>query len=161
MAKTEKELNPKQKRFCTEYIIDSNGTQAAIRAGYSKKTAQAIAAENLTKPLISAEIEKLRKEQEERTLVTADFVILGLKEVAERCLQRKPVMVFDYKEKELVQKTVEVDDKEGSGTHEEGVWEFDSQGANKALELLGKHLDLFKGNDNQPVKVVVEIKQVP
>ena len=45
-------LTNKQRRFVEEYLIDLNATQASIRAGYSKKTAQAIGSENLTKPLI-------------------------------------------------------------------------------------------------------------
>jgi phage terminase small subunit len=45
-------LTPKQLQFCKEYLIDLNGAQAAIRAGYSEKTAKEIASENLTKPNI-------------------------------------------------------------------------------------------------------------
>lgn len=52
------ELTPKQSRFVDEYMIDLNATQAAIRAGYSKKTAGSIGDENLTKPLIAAEVAK-------------------------------------------------------------------------------------------------------
>lgn len=51
-------LGVRQKRFCEEYLVDFNGTQAAIRSGYSVKTAYAIASENLRKPEIKAEIEK-------------------------------------------------------------------------------------------------------
>lgn len=49
-------MTERQKRFCDEYLIDMNATQAAIRAGYSKKTAKSIGQENLTKPDISAYI---------------------------------------------------------------------------------------------------------
>lgn len=54
-------LTDKQARFVDEYMVDLNGTQAAIRAGYSERTARAIACENLKKPLISEEIGR-RKE---------------------------------------------------------------------------------------------------
>ena len=47
-------VTPKQKRFCDEYLIDTNATQAAIRAGYSEKTAYAIGNENLNKPELRA-----------------------------------------------------------------------------------------------------------
>ncbi len=50
MGLTTKMLNPKQQRFVDEYLIDLNATQAAIRAGYSEKTAAVIGAENLIKP---------------------------------------------------------------------------------------------------------------
>ena len=52
----EKPLNPKQTRFVAEYLIDLNATQAAIRAGYSKRTAQEIGSENLSKPMIAAAV---------------------------------------------------------------------------------------------------------
>jgi len=51
-------LTAKQRRFCEEYLIDLNATQAAIRAGYSPKTARFIDNENLTKPYIQRRIEK-------------------------------------------------------------------------------------------------------
>ena len=54
------ELTPKQERFCYEYCIDFNATQAAIRAGYSEKTAKVIACENLTKPYLQAKIKQMQ-----------------------------------------------------------------------------------------------------
>lgn len=61
-------MTVKQKRFIEEYLIDLNGTQAAIRAGYSKKTAHAIATENLSKPIIKAAIEEhLKKLDSQKT----------------------------------------------------------------------------------------------
>lgn len=60
----EKKLTPKQQRFCDEYLIDMNGTQAAIRAGYSKKTAYAIAIENLKKPMLKEYISERMAEKE-------------------------------------------------------------------------------------------------
>lgn len=61
---SEKKLTPKQQRFCDEYLIDMNGTQAAIRAGYSKKTAYAIAIENLKKPMLKNYISERMAEKE-------------------------------------------------------------------------------------------------
>ena len=60
----EKKLTAKQQRFCDEYLIDMNGTQAAIRAGYSKKTAYAIAIENLKKPMLKEYISERMAEKE-------------------------------------------------------------------------------------------------
>lgn len=65
-AKKPKELNEKQKMFCKEYIVDFNATQAAIRAGYSKRTARSQACEHLTKPNIQQEISKLIKERSDK-----------------------------------------------------------------------------------------------
>ena len=56
--KNNSELTAKQQTFCDEYLIDLNATQAAIRAGYSKKTAKSIGQENLTKPDIAEYIEQ-------------------------------------------------------------------------------------------------------
>ncbi|WP_273713176.1 terminase small subunit [Leuconostoc mesenteroides] len=51
-------LTPKQKKFADEYIKTGNATQSAIEAGYSKKTAQVIGAENLSKPMVKSYIEE-------------------------------------------------------------------------------------------------------
>ena len=72
------ELTKKQELFCIEYLIDLNATQAAIRAGYSEKTAQAIGAENLTKPLIAAEISKLFTERTTKRKIDAEYKALDL-----------------------------------------------------------------------------------
>lgn len=68
-------LTAKQQRFVSEYLIDLNATQAAIRAGYSERTARSVANENLTKPNIQREIEKLQQETRERNDITRDEVI--------------------------------------------------------------------------------------
>lgn len=133
------ELTPKQKAFIAEYILDLNATQAAIRAGFSKKTAESQGSRLLRNVKVLAEIDRLKKEREERTLVTADWVVANLKEVVERCMTHEPVMQFDHEEKRMVQKQGE--DPETGKTV--GIYEFDSAGANRALELLGKHLALF------------------
>lgn len=74
-------LNEKQKRFCEEYLVDMNGTQSAIRAGYSAKTAYSIADELLRKPEIKEYVAKLRHEQRERVQVNADYVLRRLVEI--------------------------------------------------------------------------------
>ena len=71
-------LTPKQQRFVDEYLIDLNATQAAIRAGYSLKTAGQIGEQNLKKLEIKNAIELAQKERQKRTLVTQDDVIRGL-----------------------------------------------------------------------------------
>jgi phage terminase small subunit len=71
----ESKLTAKQQRFVDEYLIDLNATQAAIRAGYSEKTAYSIGEENLKKPDIKAAIALGREKLQERTEVTQDRVI--------------------------------------------------------------------------------------
>lgn len=68
-------LTDLQQRFVDEYLVDLNGTQAAIRAGYSAATARQMASENLSKPYIQVAVMDARKRQQERTQVDADRVV--------------------------------------------------------------------------------------
>lgn len=81
-------LTPKQKRFAAEYLTDLNATQAALRAGYSPRTARVIGGENLLKPAIAAAIAAGMKRMEERTEVTQERVIAELARVAFSDLRR-------------------------------------------------------------------------
>ena len=123
-------MNEKQKQFCNEYLIDFNGTQAAIRAGYSEKTANRIASENLSKLDIQAYLKELIKNRNERTRITQDEVIRDIIEVKNRCMQKAPVVRFDKEIKEYMQVTDEFG---------RDVWQFDASNANKALDMLMKH----------------------
>jgi len=71
-------LTQKQRRFCEEYIIDLNGTQAAIRSGYSERTATVVASENLTKPNVQNYIKQLQAEIQERNKITVDELVRTL-----------------------------------------------------------------------------------
>ena len=71
-------LTLKQQRFVEEYLIDLNATQAAIRAGYSEKTAKEIGSENLTKPNIAKAIEEAQEKLSNKTQVTVEMVVQGL-----------------------------------------------------------------------------------
>ena len=74
-------LTAKQQRFCDEYLVDLNATQAAIRAGYSKKTAAVIASENLQKPNIAEYIEKRMAEKQAKLIADQDEVMRYLTSV--------------------------------------------------------------------------------
>ncbi|HCQ9667044.1 TPA: terminase small subunit [Acinetobacter baumannii] len=71
-------LTPKQQRFVEEYLIDLNATQAAIRAGYSEKTAKEIGSENLTKPNIAKAIQEAQSRLSNKAQVTVEMVVQGL-----------------------------------------------------------------------------------
>lgn len=116
------DLTDKQQRFIEEYMVDLNATQAAIRAGYSKDSAAAIGYENLRKPEIVDAVSKAKAELREKTGVTAEWVIEKLTENVERSMKAIPC--------------------EGRNGFT-GEWKYDGAVANKALELLGKHLALF------------------
>lgn len=121
-------MTDKQKRFCDEYIIDCNGTQAAIRAGYSEKTANRIAAENLTKPDIKQYIEeRLEQIRSEKTA--------NAREVMEYLTS---VMRGEHTEQVL--RLV------GEGTQKIDNIAVAEKDRLKAAELIGKRYGLFKDN---------------
>ena len=74
-AESQDGLTPQQTRFCHEYVIDDNATQAAIRAGYSAQSARTQAADLLAKPNIAEVIHRLRTDRAKRTDITADRVL--------------------------------------------------------------------------------------
>jgi len=78
------ELTAKQKMFCKEYLVDLNATQACIRAGYSKKTARSLGCENLTKPYIQQEVQRLKAIREKKVGLTAEKVLTDIERVREK-----------------------------------------------------------------------------
>jgi len=96
-------LTPKQARFVKEYLLDMNATQAAIRAGYSEKTAHAIGHENLSKPEIAQAIEKEQKKAAERLDISHDSIIQDLVEIAQEA-RGEGVFAPAIRAKELIGK---------------------------------------------------------
>jgi phage terminase small subunit len=143
-------LTDKQEAFIREYMIDLNATQAYLRAGYNVKesTARANASRLLTKANIVARIEELQAVRAGKLELDAEWVLKRLKEISDKCMQAEPVTKWDYEEKTLV---------------ETGEYQFDSTGANKATELIGKHLGMFKDkldiNANIGVTIVDDLDE--
>lgn len=119
-------LTPKQKRFVAEYLVDLNATAAAIRAGYSKKTAEVIGYENLRKPQIAQAVRLEMDNRQKRTEVTQDYVIGKLREIT---------------------------DKDASDAQDSDL-KYSSK--IKALELLGKHLGAWEPKDDGPKDEIEE-----
>jgi len=120
-------LTAKQKNFVAEYIIDFNATRAAKAAGYSEKTANRIASQNLTKTGIQKAIAKAMKERNERVKINADYVLLKAKELLLKSIGEVAVDKVFVSNGEPVLFTAR---------------EFNASGAGKALEILGKHVDI-------------------
>jgi phage terminase small subunit len=135
-------LTPKQDMFVREYLIDLNATQAAIRAGYSAKTADVQASRLLGNVQVAAAVQAAMDKRAEETGLDAKFVLNGIVKLIERCEQAVPVL-----------------DHEGNET---GEWRFESSSAMRGYELLGKHLKLFtdkieqSGNINLTVSTGIE-----
>ena len=155
-------MTDKQKRFCDEYLIDLNGTQAAIRAGYSPESAGQIANENLKKHEIRVRIDKAMAEQSKRTGVNADRIIRELAKIG--FVNAKNVIDFetatisaDASEDDTAAiasvkvKTIPMPD--GDGVERE----IKIADKTKALELLGRHIGMFTDNINLSGEVGVQI----
>lgn len=143
-------MTVKQRLFCDEYLVDLNATQAAIRAGYSKKTAAVIATENLRKPYIKEYIENRMAEKEATLIAKQDEVLKYLTAVMRREL--KEVAVVTTMEKKVFYKP----DQNGTVRKHEITKETPMlieypaklSDANRAADLLGKRWGLWeKGQD--------------
>lgn len=131
-------LKPKQELFCKEYLVDLNATQAAIRAGYSKKTAQQIGSENLLKPVISDRIAELMAERSKRVLTDGDSSLIDLNRVIKDCMKKVP-----YSDESNIKVMI------------------DHSGALKGIELKMKHLGMFdnKKEDTNKIQYIYIDKQ--
>jgi len=160
-------LTVKQKRFVDEYLVDFNATQAALRAGYSKKTANTIAAQNLAKLSIQTEISRRQKDLQRRTEVSQDRVVKELARVAfsnaTNAVQVQPRTIVGADGKEIVIQTVVLTATAELTDDQRAAISQIKQGANgieikmydklKALELLGRHIGMF--NDKLELKATV------
>ncbi len=121
-------MTPKQEKFICEYLVDHNGTQAAIRAGYSERSAASTASDLLSNPNILARVHEVQEEQAKKLCVDKNFVLMELLDTYRCCRAPTPVIKRDPFTGEMV---------------ETGEYQFDSRGANRALELIGKELGMF------------------
>lgn len=154
-------LNERQKRFCNEYMIDLNATQAAIRAGYSVKTAQEQSARLLSNVMIQGEIQRLQAEISRRTGISQDRVIRELAKIAflnPMNLVTPEGRIRDGASQDDLSCIEGVKFKRSdsdTGYSEEREVKIASK--LKALELLGKHLGMFNDkldlNIAQPVVI--------
>lgn len=157
-------LTSKQQQFVKEYLVDLNATQAAIRAGYSSKTANRIATENLSKPVLQAAIQEAMRERSERTQITQDMVLQELAKIGFADL--KSVVSWTKDGKITVKPSDEVDGTIVSEISETEINYGDYIKRTKkvklhdklrALEMVGRHLGMFRDNININAEVGVQI----
>ncbi len=122
-------MTPKQEKFCAEYLIDLNGTQAAIRAGYSERTAYSIGQRLLKNVEVQSRIQELRAKEFKKTIATAEEVEAMLSKAMRGELDEEVVVVEGsgdgYSEAKIMTKQISARDRL------------------KAAELMGKRHQLF------------------
>lgn len=133
-------MTPKQESFVREYLIDLNASAAYRRAGYKTGNADVLGPRMLGNAGISKAIQAAMDERSKRVQITADQVLQNIIDIGQRCMQRWPVMVGQGKDRKQLVEHVETEDGEEVLAQ---VFQFDSNGALRAQELLGKHLKLF------------------
>lgn len=134
----------KQKKFADEYIICLNATEAYKKVYKVKddNTAAVNGSKLLRNTKVSAYVKERQEELSEKTGLTQQWVLNKLEECVSKSMQEEEVEVWDYKNKRM------------TGT---GEFVYDSKGATKALELIGKHLGMFKNDNNINLNVGVQI----
>lgn len=167
-------LSPKQAAFVAEYLVDLNATQAAIRAGYSPKSAESQGARLLSNAKVREAVDAAKTKRANRVEVTQDEVLRELLRIARTDIGD----AFDDKGRFREFKDMPVDLRRAISSVET-LEEFTGSGADrvqsgqtrkvkfwdkvKALELLGKHLKLWTeklehaGPDGGPLQVVVNV----
>ncbi|MCP3686554.1 MAG: terminase small subunit [bacterium] len=152
-------LTDKQQKFINEYLVDLNATQAAIRAGYSKKTAQRMGSENLSKQVIQKVLQKQRVILAKKNDITVERVLQE-----EKCLAFiDPITVFELKEgtdkspadlPENIRRAIAGIDKTISGKDGKTTYKYKFWDKGKSLERISKHLGLYEKDNNQQGNVV-------
>jgi len=148
-------LTAKQKVFVAEYLVDLNATQAAVRAGYSEKTAYSVGHENLKKPEVQSAIQAAMKSRSERTEIDADWVLKRLARDATADLADlysesgalKPVHEWPMAWRTgLVAGIETVQERDGDGPDGAPVYatvrKVKLLDRTKLVELIGKHVDV-------------------
>ena len=157
-------LTPKQQRFVEEYLIDLNATQAAIRAGYSEKTARDIGCENLAKPNIAKAIEEAQNKRQEQTQIDAAYVLKRLVEIDQMDvldimddqMKIRPVNEWPKVWRQYVVNLENLELSDGEGCFKKIKWPDKV----KNLELLGRHVSVGAFKDKVEHSGKLEIQSL-
>lgn len=155
------ELNSGQERFCIEYLIDSSATEAAIRAGYSPRTAKSQGARLLTNATVIARVRELQAERSERTKVDADWLLIRLAQEAEADISDlyntdntlKPMKEWPKIWRQGLVSGLDVA-QIGDGVGE--IIKIKLSDRIKRLELIGRHIDVGAFKDTVEVAIAPE-----
>lgn len=116
-------------KFADKYFETLNGTQSAIYAGFSEETAKQQAWQILQREDVQEYLQKLREEYADKANVSKQWVLERFKHISDSCVQAEPVL-----------------DSNGTPT---GEYRFDSSGANKATEMIGRIIGIFEKDNDQ------------
>ena len=167
--------NHKQSAFCREYVLDYNGTQAAIRAGYSRKTAAVQSFDLLRKPNIQIEIQYNESLIQNKTIITKEKILkelalIGFADVTDHvtiddygCVQAVAIdslpvgasrAIKKVKEKRVIKSTASGDEVL------ESTFEFELHDKQTALVNMGKEIGMFREKHevdiNQPINITIK-----
>lgn len=140
------------KRFADRYFETLNGAESARYAGYAESGAKQEAVRLLERDDVSEYLQSLRAEYSAKTGITKEWVIKRFEHISDACVKAKPVMRWDASLKEFVP----VEDEHGNP-----VYEFDSSGANKATEMLGKIIGIFSEDNKQKAASITILNNDP
>ncbi|ENZ4282659.1 terminase small subunit [Citrobacter farmeri] len=156
-------LTGKQEMFCREYLIDLNATQAAIRAGYSSKTANRTASENLSKPDIQSRIAELKAQRNDLVGINATYVLNRLVEIDQMDVldiltstgELKPISQWP-KVWRTTLSGLDVVEMSAGGNTTALLKKIKWPDKVKNLELIGKHIDVQAFREQVKTEHVVD-----
>jgi phage terminase small subunit len=151
--------NPKYEAFCQEYMKDLNQTQAAIRVGYSEKTAVVQGSRLLTHVNVSERIAELMQERQQRTQVTADMVIAELAKIGFHNVQdfvNGGNSILELKHLDANKTAAVSSVKTTMKADGDLVSEVKFHDKVAALEKLGKHLGIFERDNKQKTEITIK-----
>ena len=155
-----KKLTPKQKRFCQEYVTDLNATQAAIRTGYSEKTAEVQGSTLLRNPKVKKEIERLKAKRADKVEIKSEDVLRRLKEYYDADISKFMNLTFDeVKELPLELRRMISGFKKTISKY--GItYEISFIDKMKALEMINRHIGFYE-KDNSQRKNEITVFEIP
>lgn len=125
-------MQENHQRFADKYFETLNAKESAIYAGFSENTAKQQGWQLLQREDVQDYLAKLRAEEAENAGVSRKWIVERFKDISDRCVQAEPVMI-----------------KVDGQWVESGEYQFDSSGANKATEMLGKIIGIFEKDNDQ------------
>lgn len=138
-------MNERKRQFAEAFFRLKNIKLAAIEVGYPEKTASGAGNRILKDQQVIALVKELQDKAKEESFLETINVAKSFKQIFDRCMQHEPVMQYDYATKSMVP----VRDEQGNA-----VYTFDSNGANRAMENIAKHIGFYEIDNNQKAPVI-------